>query len=258
MKSRLLAGAMIIFALISGVMAVYLSKSYIEQTIAQKESEIDKVYEPIQVVVAKHNLNPGDVISSETVALRKVPSGFVHSDAVSEAEYDAVSGYALSYPVMSGEPVLRFHVSQRKGGKFAALIDPGKRAVTISVDSLNSAAGMLSPNDRVDLLITTKKREKLLTAPLLGDIRVIATGVETSENPAGEVIQYSTVTLDLTPVEAAKVTHARKVGEISFVLRGGGEQGAPYQKAIMKQHLSPVFKTQYRSKRSVEIIIGGQ
>ncbi|GGK65856.1 Flp pilus assembly protein CpaB [Amphritea balenae] len=255
MKGRLLTIAMLCGALISGAVAVYLTYQYIENSVASKEAELDRQYTPVNVVVAKFDLRPGDVVSSDTVALRKVPSGFVHSDAISADDFELIKGYALSYGVKSGETVLQAHVSQRKGGKFAALIDSGTRAVTISVDKLASAAGMLSPNDRVDMLLTTKKRDTLATVPLLSDVRVIATGVETSENPTGEVIQYNTVTLELTPENAAKVTHAKKVGDISFVLRGVEEKGVAFAGQIKKQDL---LGTAVARGPWVEIIIGGK
>lgn len=258
MKGRFLAVVFIVLALLSGFVAVYFSNQYIENQVNAKKRALDKEYAPVEVVVANFDLNPGDVISPDTVSLREVPSGFVHSDAISKDDFAAVNGFAISYSLGAGEVLLRSHLSQRKGGKFAALIDAGRRAVTVSIDSLSSAAGMLSPTDKVDILLTTQKNDKLVTLPLLGDIRIIATGIETSENPSGEVIQYNTVTLDLSPEEAARVTHARKVGEISFVLRGSEETGQPYDKSISKTSFFNDAKPEVTYIKPVEMIIGGR
>jgi len=257
MKGRLITVALILFALMAASAAVYLSHQYIQNTIRMKEAAIDKQYEPIEVVVANFNLRPGDVISPRTVSLRKVPSGFVHRSAIRKNDFDSVNGFALSEPLGKGETLLRSHISQRKGGKFAALIDEGRRAVTLNIDSLSSAAGMLSPNDEVDILLTTQDKDKgeLLTTLLLDNIRILATGVETSENPTGQVVQYNTVTLDLTPEESSKVTHARKIGEISFVLRGAQEKGSGYAGTISRGDILGESHTATHSK--VEIIIGG-
>ncbi len=255
MKGRFLTLVMLVGALCSGAVAVYLTFQYIENSVASKEAELDRQYKPVKVVVAKYDLRPGDVVSPATVALRGVPAGFVHSDAIGENEFDLISGFALSYAVKAGETILQSHVSQRKGGKFAALIDTGTRAVTVSVNKLDSAAGMLSPNDRVDMLLTTKRYGSLATMPLLSNVRIIATGVETSENPTGEVIQYNTVTLELTPENAAKVTHAKKVGDISFILRGVQETGTAYKDPVRKRDLLGVVAS---SAPAVEIIIGGE
>jgi len=258
MKGRLLTLGLIVLAIVSGGIAVYFSNKYIQTTITQKTNEIDEQYEPIEVVVANFDLQPGDVISPHTVSLRKVPKGFIHSEAIKNQDFSGVNGFAISYRLGKGEILLRSHLSQRKGGKFAALVEKGRRAVTISVDNLSSSAGMLSPNDQVDLLLTTQKKDLLVTVPLLGRVRVIATGVETSENPSGEIIQYSTVTLDLDPEEAAKVTHARKVGEISFALRGSEEQGSPFDDAVSKKTLFNSKTVASVRVRPVEMIIGGQ
>ncbi|GAB0153482.1 MULTISPECIES: Flp pilus assembly protein CpaB [Marinobacterium] len=257
MKGRLITIALILFSILAASAAVYLSNQYIQNTLQAKEAAIDKQYEPIEVVVANFDLRPGDVVSPRTVSLRKVPSGFVHGSAIRKADFSAVSGFALSEPLGKGETLLRSHMSQRKGGKFAALIDEGRRAVTLNIDNLSSAAGMLSPNDEVDILLTTQDKDKkeLMTTLLLDNIRVLATGVETSENPAGQVIQYNTVTLDLSPAESSTVTHARKIGDISFVLRGAEERGPGYEGVVSKTTI--LGNNQTVSTSSIEIIIGG-
>ena len=259
MKGRMITVALILFAILAAGAAVYLSNAYIQNTINAKQAAIDKQYVPIDVVVANRDLHPGDVISAQTVSLRKVPSGFVHASAIRKADFASVNGFALSEPLGKGETLLRSHMSQRKGGKFAGLIDEGRRAVTLNIDSLSSAAGMLSPNDEVDILMTSRGvgKKELVTTLLLNDIRILATGTETSENPTGQVVQYNTVTLDLSPEQAAQVTHARKIGEISFVLRGADEEGKGYDGVVSKDSLMGMKKTTASRSSSVEIIIGG-
>ncbi|TCK03629.1 Flp pilus assembly protein CpaB [Marinobacterium mangrovicola] len=259
MKGRIITAGLVLFAILAASAAVYLSNQYIQNTINAKEAAIDQQYEPIEVVVANFDLQPGDVVSSRTVSLRKVPSGFVHSSAIRKSDFGAVNGFALSEPLGKGETLLRSHMSERKGGKFAALIDEGRRAVTLNIDSLSSAAGMLSPNDDVDILLTTQDKDKneLITTLLLDSIRILATGVETSENPSGQLVQYNTVTLDLTPEESSKVTHARKIGEISFVLRGAGEKGNGYDGIVSKEIILGKNQAISSSRSGVEIIIGG-
>jgi len=257
MKGRMITVALVLFSLLAASAAVYLSHQYIQNTIQTKEEAIAREYEPIEVVVANFDLRPGDVISPRTVSLRNVPSGFVHRSAIRKDSFGSVNGFALSESLGKGETLLRSHISQRKGGNFAALIDEGRRAVTLNIDSLSSAAGMLSPNDEVDILLTTqdKDRSELLTTLLLDNIRVLATGVETSENPTGQLVKYNTVTLDLTPEESSKVTHARKIGEISFVLRGTEEKGPGYGGIVSREEI--LGKSQAISHSNVEIIIGG-
>ncbi|MFV0478338.1 MAG: Flp pilus assembly protein CpaB [Parahaliea sp.] len=258
MKGRLITAALVLFAVLAATAAVYFSNKYIQNTIHAKETAIDRQYEPVEVVVANFDLRPGDVVSARTMSLRKVPSGFVHGSAVRKNDFSSVNGFALSEPLGKGETLLRSHLSKRKGGKFAALIDTGRRAITLNIDSLSSAAGMLSPNDDVDILLTTQggdAKKGLLTTLLLDNIRVLATGVETSENPSGQLVQYNTVTLDLTPEESSKVTHARKIGEISFVLRGSEETGEGYEGVVDRDTILGISKTAEIS--GVQIIIGG-
>ncbi|MEI6116567.1 MAG: Flp pilus assembly protein CpaB, partial [Burkholderiales bacterium] len=105
---------------------------------------------------------------------------------------------------------------------------PGKRAVTIPVDQISSLSGMLGPGDVIDLYVSFEHRGRRLTAPLLSEVQVLATGrqVASADEVAGaQPSEYATVTLETTSAEAVKLVAARQDGAITAVLSTQGAQG---------------------------------
>ncbi len=83
---------------------------------------------------------------------------------------------------------------------------------------------MLAPGDRIDLLFTTTAANDSVTVPLLFAVPVIATGLRTqsNENSLPERLQsgpFRTITVAVTPADAAKITLAQEAGRITVALR---------------------------------------
>ncbi len=248
---------MLVLALVTGGIAAYLSDRYIADQVAEHRQQLDARYEPVKVVVASRDLFPGTVISSDTVSLRAVPKGYIHQDALRPDEFSAVAGLTLAHPLKAGETVLRSHLSSQRGGHFAGLIEDGKRALTLSVDDISSVSGMLQPNDRVDILMTTRDGKDPLTFPLIEDVLVLATGVKTDAyGEDGVVSTYNTATVLVGPKDSARLVHASSVGKLTFVLRGGdllNEESFPAK--VTRASLLGTGE-QDKPAHKVEIIVG--
>ena len=242
-------------ALASGVGAAYFTDSYIVHTIDEHKAQIDAQYEPVRVIVAKRNLMPGDLVVPANVSLRKVPRGFVHSDALRQVDFESTKGYALAYPVNSGEPILHAHLSRKRGGKFASMIEKGMRALTLRVDDTSSISGMLAPNDKIDILLTIKDTKEQVTMPLMQNVIVMATGRQTNELYGEDKSNsYSTVTLLMWPEDAAKLIEAQETGTLTFMLRAVDETGDMKNVKITKSSLLGKKKS---FRAGVQVIIGG-
>ena len=243
-------------AVASGGGAAYFTDSYINNTLDKHIQKINAQYKPVPVVVASKDLLPGDLVVTSNVSLREVPKGFVHSDALRKADFAITKGYALAYPVNSGEPILHSHLSRKRGGKFAEYVDAGMRALTLRVDDVSSLAGMLAPNDKVDILLTMKGAKDQMTFPLLQDVLVMATGRQTNDLYGDELkTSYSTVTVLLWPKDATKLIHAQETGTITFMLRGTDSPGDVDNVKITKSTL--LGKERRSSGSYVQVIIGG-
>jgi pilus assembly protein CpaB len=100
------------------------------------------------------------------------------------------------------------------------------RLKTVSVDARKSAAGLLSPGDRVDLQIFVKANEsqgvsQAFTKIFLQNIRVFAVDQTIDKAADGEESRSvaKTVSLIVTPPQASRITLAENMGEISLIPR---------------------------------------
>lgn len=263
MKGSIVTVLMITGALGAGAAAAYVANEYIDRTLKQRRAEIDSQYSPAKVVVANKDLRPGTFLSGETVAVREVPRAFLHSDAVLAEHWSSMAGRVISHPIRSGEPVLLAHLAQDATAGFSSQLDPGMRALTFPVDDESSIAGMLAPGDRIDLFFTTTVNNESVTLPLLTNVHVIATGVRTLTN-AGYLEgrradgSYSTVTVSVSPENAAKIAHAQDAGKMTITLRQPKDQAAVQVARVTKSTLlNGPRNSKSTSRGRVEIILGG-
>jgi pilus assembly protein CpaB len=97
--------------------------------------------------------------------------------------------------------------------------------MTLQVDEINSISGMLDPGDVIDLIVSVDRKGRKRTLPLLQGVKVMATGQRLAEDPAsGERRQFSTVTIDIAPQQAAVLILARETGRITALLRNPGDR----------------------------------
>lgn len=262
MKGALVTALMVAGALGAGSAAAYLANDYIDRTVQQRRTEIDSQYVATKVVVANSDLRPGMLLSSTTVAIREVPRAFLHADAVLAEDWSAMSGRVLSHAIRSGEPVLRSHLAQDVGAGFSSQLREGMRALTFPVDDESSIAGMLAPGDRIDIFFTTSSNNESVTMPLLTSVSVVATGIRTETNAAyideRRDGRYTTITVSVTPENAAKITHAQDAGKITVALRQPQDEAPIGVARVTKASLlngSRLAKGPWRPR--VEIILGG-
>ena len=262
MKVGLMTIAMGVGALAAAGGAAYLANNYIEGTIAERQAELASGYEPIQVIVASQDLEPGSFLDASTVSIREIPREFVASAAASADDWADLKGRVITFPIRSGEPVLRTYLAQEPGAGFSSQLPPGKRALTFTVSDESSIAGLLQPGDRIDLFFTTTKDNESITIPLLYDVTVAATGVRTVNNstqvPEGQELNYTTITVTVPPVDAAKITLAQEAGKITVTLRQREDDDPTQIQRITKQNLLAQNVSTKRARPGVQIILGGK
>lgn len=205
-------------ALSIGVLAAFAARGYLDGQI--KAIEARGKGKTAMVVVAKRDIGKGAKLSADSVAVREIPADFAHSLAISPDEFDRISGQALAYPVKGGEMILWSLMEIQKMPTFSARVEAGHRAMTVAVDEINSISGMIEPGDAIDLIVSLDKQGKKTTYPLLQNVLVMATGQRSVDDPkSGERRQYSTVTLETTPLQAQNVITARETGRLTALLR---------------------------------------
>ncbi|WP_341503841.1 Flp pilus assembly protein CpaB [Gallaecimonas sp. GXIMD4217] len=260
---------LLVIAIGLGATAAWATKNYFvvkEQELRDALSKDNVVM--ADVVVATQNLEKGDIISQANMSVRQVPADVLPLDAVHPRRFSEVAGQMLLKPMAPGRPLLNSYLPGHGVEQFSDILGEGRRAVTISIDENNSTAGMLVPADHIDIFllhserVDDKKKRKALSL-LLEDVVVLATGQRTLEdNPElatelyGDPTAYSTVTLDLSVKDAARVMLAKEKGKFVAMLRNR-EESQPL--AVTNLHEGQLFAdTEDNAKVAVEVIVGGR
>lgn len=126
-------------------------------------------------------------------------------------------GVKKGEPISSGELV-----KSTEGGFMSAVLEPGKRAVSVAVDATSGNAGFIFPGDRVDLILTHQMNVpggvERASETFIEDARVLAVD-QMLDNPENVAVLAKTVTLEVTPKQAEEINVAKDLGKISLSLR---------------------------------------
>ncbi len=211
----------VILALVSGGAAAVGVTSYLKNQSMRGLNQ-----EMTQVVVATVDIPRGTEVKVDQVKLQDIPRYLVHPHALTKLD-DAVERQVVT-PLMKDEYVLDGKLA-KKGAKRGVTggIKPGMRTVTILTPSpAAGVAGLVNPGDHVDVLLTDNgENSGGSTATLLENIELMAVDqrIEPSDGTKGDINQFRSVTLQVTPNEARVLTVAQSSGLLHLSLRGPGD-----------------------------------
>ncbi len=266
MKLKRLTLILLCIALLAGTAAAFGARSYIENAVARYRAELDARYEKIKVVVAAEDVAAGSILDPSNVVSREVPKAFLHRDAITVSQWPRYAGRTARTALTRGAPVLLSQLRPPRAEALADSLESGTRALTVPVDQISSISGMLTPGDRVDILLTVERAGKPVTIPFLKNIAVLATGFrrdDESTRPyrAQGPERFNTVTILVTTEQAARVVHAREVGTLTVVLRASGDETDDWPERVTLAALLGEAEPRpvaVRAKRYIEVILGGQ
>jgi len=245
-------------AVVLGLGAMALSNKLLQRRMADLEAEAKRGQETVRVVVANRDMERGDAITSDDLAVRQVPKEWVHSTAVMPGEVGGIERQRLASPVKRGETLLKGHLDGLGATVFSATLKKGQRALTVEVDTVNSINGMLRPGDRIDLIYTGKAKgsDEEMTLPLLSNVNVLATGqtVTRQDDKTGQERSFAAITLELSPRDADRIVVARQGGRLTAVLRHPDDLARNGTQVMAP---SSLISGGTVSGRDVEFIVGG-
>ncbi len=256
----------------------------------RKAREVKKV----PVVVAARNIAPGAPIAVEDLAVQEIPEEYKQPGAMSPS--DEIMGKTAQSPIAQGEQILRHKLgAPPEKPKLMSEITPrGKRAVSVIVDNMSNLAGLLQQGDYVDALAiispppgstldtiinkapggqlnkTPLTEKKSVTLPLFQHVLVLAIGSDMggsavrSETSKGKspMIGNNSVTLSLTPQEAALASFIQEQGKIRLVMRSNEDisqtEVEPVNWENLFEYLYPKAREQGKLPVTVEIYRGLQ
>lgn len=251
-------------AIALGVGAVVMSNHLIQRRMAQLEEEANSGKQTVAVVVAKRDMQRGEPISSEAMAVREVPAEFVHADAIRPDQFAGMERQRLAVPMKRGDVLLPVHSEGNGDQVFSATLKKGLRALTFEVDAVNSISGMLRPGDRIDLIYSARpmnagSEEGDVTAPLLSNVSVLATDQKLTkrEDEAGRERSFATITLEVSPLDANRIIVAKESGRLTAVLRHPEDEGPNNTRALTAANLASRGDGKADLGPSIEYIVGG-
>ncbi len=182
----------------------------------------------VPVVVAAMNIPRGTTVSEDLIQLRQWPKDLVPPGAITSTE-DAVDRAAFN-ALIKDEPLLDGKLAAKDAGVgMAALVPTGMRAYTIHTPTVASGvAGFILPGNKVDVLLTVTGAIGGFdgtgggsTTTLLQHVEILAVD-QRLDAPAENKVdaeQLRSVTLLVTPDQAAKLSLAQTKGKLHLSLR---------------------------------------
>ena len=217
--SRWRSAALLLLAGAAGVLAAWSAGRHIQGRVdmIERQAEVPMV----ERLVADDDLPEGTRLHAGLLAVRSFPEDWVSGEALLAEESALLEGRELAHPVRRGDVVLLAHLAGIRPQALSSRLAAGRRAVTVPVSDLNVQTGLLAPGDRLDIYVSFDRGNTRITAPLLQAVRVMATGAWQEAGPPGETHErdYTTVTFDLSPEQAAKLMAARHEAQLTGLLR---------------------------------------
>lgn len=203
-------------AIACGILAAISISVYVRQKI--KAVQDQATLPMVERLVAARDLAAGTRLDANHLAIRSFPRDWVSSNSIPISKYESLQGKVLTTALKAGEALLPIHIMQLEAS-FSNNLAPGRRAISLPVDQVNSLSGLLKPGDLIDLYVTFTYQRKNLTAPLLQGVMVLATGQDTLNDTDGSMRNFSTITLDAAPDDVVKIVAARQAGSLTAILR---------------------------------------
>lgn len=148
-------------------------------------------------------------------------------------------GSVVREPILAGEPIVaRKIVRAGDSGYMAAYLQPGMRAMAVSVSVETAAGGFILPGDRVDVLLTREvdlgnvgtpesARSRFASSTVMQNVKVLAIDQSTRADENEQAVVGATATLELGPRDAEALALAKSEGELSLVLRSYADTSGP-------------------------------
>jgi pilus assembly protein CpaB len=220
----------ILIAVIMALITSFLVYIYIKKVTTKPETvSYTKIYVASKTMTAKYKITEDDI--KET----KVTYDLVNSKAVlNKAD---IVGKRLKDRVIEGEQILVDRLVDDNKLNLAYNVPDGKRAISVAVAEDIQVAGLIRPDDFVDVIASFDSDKEdgtiKITKTIVQNVQVLALGQELIIKEDEKKAELpKTVTLAVNPADAEKIVYAVEFGRIRLTLRNiedkkqGGADGA--------------------------------
>jgi len=221
MQNRLRLAMLV--AITFGLLAAYGIFSFLRQ----QRLDTERFRSSLQdIVVAVKEIPPGTAITTDMVKTTSYLNTSIPPGALSSPQQ--VTGKVAKAAIAQGEPILPSRLGDKAG--LTVLLSPGYRAIAVRVNEIIGVSGFIVPNDRVDVIAlvaspsATNEPAKQMSKIVLQNKRVLSVAQTVNEPKDGKPQVASSITLEVTPEEAEKLSLASIEGQIVLALRGAKDE----------------------------------
>ena len=250
---------MIAFAVMFGLIAVYLANGWLNNRAAEERRNLEAQQQAttpaFTIVVAARPLRFGDELSA--MALREIPWP---RNAIPPGSFSKISELTSAKrivlaPIDVNEPILAAKITgPGQRATLSAMLDDGKKAVTIRVDDVADVAGFVLPGDRVDVVLTQPREKKSpITDVVLESVRVLGVD-QLADQRADKPSVVKAVTLEVDEIGGQKLALASRVGTLSLLLRKAGDSKEDIGRELTVLDLNHAVSTSDNSPYTTIII----
>jgi len=250
--SEISVSKLAIIAVIAGLLAAGGTMLFLSNVEAKYRKEAEPEAEQmIRVIVPRKNLSRGDRIERSMLASRSIPLKFAPANVLQAKDIEKVVDRTLLSNVSYGRPMTFEAITKLKAVSFSDVVEIGRRARSMRVTEVDSIDGLLRPGDRIDLMGTfqlsdlgydagqgnsgsSSSDESVLAVlenvEVLESARVDKNG-RRYENKVdknskdGVDLNFTLLTLNLTPRQIARLELAEVTGSLFAVLRNPKDTG---------------------------------
>ena len=210
-----------------------------------------------EVIVAKHQLRPGDVLTTENLAIGRVPVGFLDDGMLSPDKFPDLDGSVMTESLSSGQALLKSHLAQ------TAMRHPtlGLRRIQLVVEDRYAFKKLPLPGDFVDFFWQLPANHQInpsgqeVGSYLVEDVRLVSIRradagdhQNASRRSKGTWIH---IEVEVLPEPALRLLRASTAGTLQMVLRNPDDRsiGAP---PLKNQEPAPISRSRSGHAKGID------
>jgi pilus assembly protein CpaB len=219
---------MIGFAVVFGLLAVFLANSWLNNQAAERmksmEAQRKAGASSSSIVVARRTLHFGDVLSAVSLREMPWPENALPAGAFAKISELTAKRRIVLTPIAVNEAILASKITgPGQRATLSALLHGDKKAVTIRVNDVEGVAGFVLPGDHVDVVLTHRIGDKTqVNDVLIQNARVLAVD-QTADQSKDKPSVARSVTLEVSESDGQKLALAAQAGTLSLLLREAGD-----------------------------------
>src|SRR4029453_12938217 len=215
----------LVVAVFFGLIAAYGIYNFLSYQ--QKEADVLRAANQ-EIVVAAQDIAPGTTLNDEAIKKGVIkttpwPKSSIPAGAFSSQQQ--IVGKVNRVKILANEPILESRLAG-EGAGLTVRLEAGKRALALRVDEIVGVSGFIVPDDRVDIILTTTPQgasgDVKISKIVLQNKRVLSVA-QSTEQKDGKPQLARSITLEVTPEEAEKLSLASQEGQIVLALCGLGD-----------------------------------